>query len=229
MRPQTCGRSVWWRPRALTVAQFERSGSSARCGCTTREPLPSLTARRRSCRGHCGTKVNLTETSMAELNENAAPDLAPEGDASDPIDTLRREKDALQDRLLRTAAEFDNYRKRVDRDRRDQADAMAADALMDLLPIVDDLERALKAADNPGDPFRKGVELIHRQMTDLLRKRGVKTVDAVGADFDPRYHQAVVQEVSPDHREGEVIEEFARGYMLGDRLLRPSMVKVAKA
>jgi molecular chaperone GrpE len=66
-------------------------------------------------------------------------------------------------------------------------------------------------------------------MTELLRKRGVKTIDAVGADFDPRYHQAVVQESSPDHREGEVMEEFARGYMLGDRLLRPAMVKVAKA
>ncbi len=147
-----------------------------------------------------------------------------------PLDTLRREKDALQDRLLRTAAEFDNYRKRVDRDRRDQAEAATADALADLLPIVDDLERALKAPTGAeADAFRKGVELIHQQMIELLRKRGVKAIDAVGADFDPRYHQAVAQESSPDHREGEVMEEFARGYMLGDRLLRPAMVKVAKA
>src|SRR3954463_2709909 len=106
------------------------------------------------------------------------------------LETLRREKDALQDRLLRTAAEFDNYRKRVDRDRKDQADAMAADALMDLLPIIDDFERALKAAEKTEDPLRKGVELIHRQMIDLLRKRGVKSIDSVGNDFDPRYHQA---------------------------------------
>jgi molecular chaperone GrpE len=147
-----------------------------------------------------------------------------------PLETLRREKDALQDRLLRTAAEFDNYRKRVERDRREQAEALTADALSDLLPIIDDLERALKAPSGGDvDAFRKGVELIHRQMTELLRKRGVKTIDAVGTDFDPRYHQAVVQESSPDHREGEVMEEFARGYMLGDRLLRPAMVKVAKA
>jgi molecular chaperone GrpE len=147
-----------------------------------------------------------------------------------PLETLRREKDALQDRLLRTAAEFDNYRKRVERDRREQAEALTADALSDLLPIIDDLERALKAPSGGDvDAFRKGVELIHRQMTELLRKRGVKTIDAVGTDFDPRYHQAVVQESSPDHREGEVMEEFARGYMLGDRLLRAAMVKVAKA
>ena len=147
-----------------------------------------------------------------------------------PLETVRREKDALQDRLLRTAAEFDNYRKRVERDRRERAEALTADALSDLLPIIDDLERALKAPSGGDvDAFRKGVELIHRQMTELLRKRGVKTIDAVGTDFDPRYHQAVVQESSPDHREGEVMEEFARGYMLGDRLLRAAMVKVAKA
>jgi len=150
--------------------------------------------------------------------------------ADSQLDALRKEKDALQDRLLRTAAEFDNYRKRVDRDRRDQADAATADALADLLPIVDDLERALKApATADVDSFKKGIELIHQQMLELLRKRGVKPIDAVGTEFDPRYHQAVAQETSTDHREGEVMEEFARGYMLGERLLRPAMVKVAKA
>src|SRR5690348_16275283 len=151
----------------------------------------------------------------------AATEQAEHGEQESPLDVLRREKDALQDRLLRTAAEFDNYRKRVDRDRRDQAESATADALAAFLPIIDDLERALKAPTG-GDieGFRKGIELIHQQMIELLRKRGVKPVDAVGQDFDPRYHQAVVQEVSPDHREGEVIEEFARGYMLGDRLLR---------
>ena len=164
--------------------------------------------------------------------ESAGAATAPrEQDAQEPaLDALRKEKDALQDRLLRTAAEFDNYRKRVDRDRRDQADAATADAVADLLPIVDDLERALKApAGGDVEGFRKGIELIRQQMTDLLRKRGVKPIDAVGTDFDPRYHQAVAHESSADHREGEVMEEFARGYVLGDRLLRPAMVKVAKA
>jgi molecular chaperone GrpE len=161
----------------------------------------------------------------------AATEPQPEPEAAEPpLEALRREKDALQDQLLRTAAEFDNYRKRVDRDRRDQAEAATASALTGLLPIIDDLERALKApmgGDMEG--FRRGIELIHQQMLELLRKRGVKSIEAVGVDFDPRYHQAVADESSPDHREGEVIEEFARGYMLGDRLLRPAMVKVAKA
>src|SRR4030095_4372671 len=161
----------------------------------------------------------------------AATEPQPEPEATEsPLDAIRREKEALQDQLLRNAAGVDNYRKRVDRDRRDQAEAATASALTGLLPIIDDLERALKAPTG-GDieGFRKGVELIHQQMLELLRKRGGKPIEAVGTDFDPRYHQAVAHDSSPDHREGEVIEEFARGYMLGDRLLRPAMVKVAKA
>jgi molecular chaperone GrpE len=160
---------------------------------------------------------------------DAAVGEAPAGDEN-PLEALRREKDALQDRLLRTAAEFDNYRKRVERDRRDQAEAAMADALEDLLPIMDDLERALQApAGDQADAYRKGVELIHRQMEDLLRKRGVKPIQAVGTDFDPRFHQSVMHEVSSEHRDGEVMEELRRGYMLGERLLRPAMVKVARA
>src|SRR6476619_7038192 len=128
--------------------------------------------------------VNEDDLEQAEATANDAP--------VDPLDALRREKDALQDRLLRTAAEFDNYRKRVERDRRDQADAATANALADLLPIVDDLERALKApAGGDVESFRKGVELIHQQMVELLRKRGVTPIEAVGAEFDPQYHQAV--------------------------------------
>ena len=154
----------------------------------------------------------------------------PDARDADPLAEMRREKDVLQDRLLRTAAEFDNYRKRVERERREQADAAVADALEELLPIIDNLELALGSPAG-GDPevYRKGVELIHRQMAELVRRRGVKPIVAVGTDFDPRFHQAVVHEVSPDHREGEVMEELRRGYMLGDRLLRPAFVKVAKA
>ena len=100
----------------------------------------------------------------------------------------------------------------------------------ELLPLMDDLERALKteSAGEAADAYRKGVELIHRQLGEILRKRGVRPIEALGADFDPYYHQAVSHEPAEGRREGEVIEEFRRGYMLGDRLLRPSMVKVAK-
>lgn len=146
----------------------------------------------------------------------------------DPAEALRAERDALQDRLLRTAAEFDNYRKRIDRERREHADTAAAGILTELLPIVDNLELALQAPATPdAAAFRAGVELIHAQMLDLLRKRGVTPIDAVGRDFDPNVHEAVVQEASAAHREGEVMQELRRGYMLGERLLRAAMVKVA--
>jgi len=147
----------------------------------------------------------------------------------DPLEEMRREKDALHERLLRTAAEFDNYRKRVDRERREFMDQTTADVVAGLLPIVDNFERAMQAPDTPeSDALRKGVEMIHRQMLELLRKHGVEPIQALGADFDPNFHQAVFHEASDAHREGEVMEELQRGYMLRDRLVRPAMVKVAK-
>ena len=167
-------------------------------------------------------------------DQNDLPNGAPGADdtpASMPdeaLTALRAEKDALQDRLLRMAAEFDNYRKRIDRERREQSEAAAESVLLDLLPIVDDLERALQApATGEAEAYRAGVELILRGMVDLLRRRGVTPIDTTDADFDPRVHQAVSQEPSEVHRPGQVIEEFRRGYMLGERLLRAAMVKVA--
>jgi molecular chaperone GrpE len=165
-----------------------------------------------------------------ERDTSAGSDGGAAATEPDAADTLRRERDALQDRLLRTAAEFDNYRKRIERERREWTEFAGADILTEMLPIVDDLERALQApATGDAEAYRRGVELIHKQMVDLLRKRGVKTIEAVGTTFDPRIHEAVMQEVSPDHTEGEVMAELRRGYTLGDRLLRPAAVKVAKA
>jgi molecular chaperone GrpE len=151
------------------------------------------------------------------------------GTTLDP-EELQRQRDEYYDLLLRKTAEFDNYRKRIERERQSVAEAAAADLILELLPLVDDLERALAAETGPEgtETYRRGVELIHRQLLETLRKRGVRPIDALGADFDPHFHQAVSHEPGEDRRDGEVIEEFRRGYMLGDRLLRPSMVKVAK-
>ena len=164
---------------------------------------------------------------MTETINDQDPQPQQEDAQPDPLEELRRERDAVQDRLLRTAAEFDNYRKRMDRERRDLAEYTAGEVMKELLTIIDNLERALHAAEQD-DPLRKGVELIHKQMLEMLRKRGVTPIDALGADFDPNFHQAVIHEESAQHREGEVMEELQRGYVVGDRLLRPSMVKVAK-
>jgi molecular chaperone GrpE len=141
---------------------------------------------------------------------------------------LRQERDDLYDRLLRKTAEFDNYRKRVEKERREQAEQSVVDLLLELLLVTDDFERALAARSEEEDSaYRKGVELIYSKLQDVLRKYGVRPIDALGADFDPNIHQAVQRETGGGYREGEVLEEFRRGYMLGDRLLRPAMVKVA--
>jgi len=159
-----------------------------------------------------------------------SPDEPSETSPSDALLELQRERDDLHDRLLRKSAEFDNYRKRVDRERREQADQAITDFLHDLLLVVDDFDRALTVdAGEDGGSYRKGVELIHAKLNDLLLKRGVRPIETLGTDFDPNVHQAVIHESSPDHREGEVIGELRRGYRIGDRLLRPAMVKVAKA
>ena len=163
--------------------------------------------------------------------EDAAVDAPQEqGKGTADVEQLQKERDDYYDRLLRKTAEFDNYRKRTDRERVQLADAAAADLLKDLLPLVDDLERAVKAdAGSEGTAgIRKGVELILKQLVETLRKRGVTPIEALGADFDPHFHMAVAHEPAEGHRDNEVIEEFSRGYMLGERLLRPSMVKVAK-
>ena len=155
---------------------------------------------------------------------------AANGAAAEDLAALKAERDDFYDRLLRKTAEFDNYRKRIERERREQADQSVVNLLEQLLQVVDDFDLALKVeAGEQAAAYRKGIELIHTKLHDLLRKHGVRPIEALGADFDPNMHQAVVHESSPRHREGEVIGELRRGYMLGDRLLRPSMVKVAKA
>ena len=152
------------------------------------------------------------------------------GDEPPQDRALQDEVDRCRDLLLRKAAEFDNYRKRTERERREQADRSVSDLLLELLPVLDDFERALIAdvSRESADAHRRGVELIHRQLLELLKRRGVRPIDAVGTEFDPHVHQAVTTEVVEGGRDGEVIEEFRRGYMIGERLLRPAMVKVAR-
>ena len=168
--------------------------------------------------------------------EQADAGAQPVADADEAVAAAQKERDAYKDQFLRAVADFDNYRKRIERERRELSEYATADVLLDLLPIIDNFERALSAsapgatADKQPDmeAFKRGIELIHKQTLDLLRKRGVTRIDALGADFDPNVHQAVIHEPSEEHREGEVMEELQRGYKLGDRLLRPAMVKVAK-
>jgi molecular chaperone GrpE len=163
-------------------------------------------------------------------DEQAPAPAAETPPSGDPASQVQKERDELYDRLLRKTAEFDNFRKRIERERKDFTEWAAAEVLNDLLAVMDDFDRAL-AAEAPASAqvYKTGVELIHRALADLVRKRGVTPIEAVGAQFDPHLHQAVAYDVVDGAREGEVVEELRKGYMLGDRLLRPALVKVAKA
>lgn len=167
------------------------------------------------------------------MSNTPLPDDRPtdtETGADAAMEALQRERDELRDRLLRTAAEFDNFKKRTERERREFAEWAAAELLGDVLNVLDDFERALTVPSPPeAKAYRDGVEIIHRQLLDLLKKRGVTPLDLTGATFDPALHQAVAYDESPGAAEGTILNELRRGYRLGERLLRPAMVRVAKA
>src|SRR5687768_8670805 len=125
-----------------------------------------------------------------------APDETPQDAGSaTTADGLQKERNELYDRLLRKTAEFDNFRKRVERDRKEMIEWAAADVLGEVLNIADDFDRALAAPAPPeAMPYKAGLELIQKQLADMLKKRGVTTIDPLGADFDPHHHQAVAYE-----------------------------------
>ena len=150
---------------------------------------------------------------------------------------LKRLQTALaeaQDAILRRQADFENYRKRVERERTEAHNRVVGEAARKLLPVMDNLSRALDAERSVETSesaefrhFLHGVELISKQLSEVLESFGVQPIAAVGERFDPHIHEAVVTEPSDEHEPDTVIEELARGYRIGDRLLRPAMVKVA--
>jgi len=163
-----------------------------------------------------GEKVNSLESMIADLRQQLA---AKEIEAKNNFD-----------RLLRQAAELENYKKRSVRERDDAARYANEMLLKDLLPVVDNLERAIAHAlgGGNGKPLVEGVEMVLRSLLDTLAKHGVSQMIAVGQSFDPAKHEAIAQVESEDHEPNSVVEELHKGYLLRERLLRPALVSVAK-
>jgi molecular chaperone GrpE len=141
-------------------------------------------------------------------------------------DQLQTERDQLFDRLARSQAEFDNYRKRETRERADYRDYALINTVEQFLPVLDNFQLALKA-DSSAEQLRSGVELIVRQMGEVLRSLGVQTIPTAETQFDPRLHEAIEMVERDDLPDHQVMEEVRRGYTLRDRLLRPALVRVA--
>ena len=153
-------------------------------------------------------------------NASPGPDLAAE---------LAQRNAELQDRVLRLQAEFDNFRKRTERERMEFAEYAGEQTVRALLPILDDFERALKAAapGSAGEEFVRGVELIYNRLADTLKKQGLEPISATGTVFDPHQHEAIGRLETEEHEDNTVVQEFQRGYNFKGRLLRPAMVQVA--
>lgn len=157
---------------------------------------------------------------------------ADEQGADAGIEDLRAELDELNGKWLRALADLDNYRKRIERDRRRWSAAAREEIILDLLEVVDNFERALACGDpsgpSEGGSLREGVELILKHLTDILGKHGVTPIETRACEFDPNLHEAVGHVESAGHGPDHIVEETQRGYLLGERLLRCSKVIVSK-
>jgi molecular chaperone GrpE len=172
------------------------------------------------------------ESEAAGAPQNAGEELpvvVPAGAVSrEEFDAVRAEREDLLNSLVRLQADFENYRKRIERDRAAEHYRAVGSAVEPILPILDDFERALETHRDPGyEKFREGFDLIYRRLWGALSKLGVKRIEAAGKQFDPHEHQAVERVESHDHPDGAVLAELAPGYRFHDRVLRPAMVRVA--
>lgn len=141
-------------------------------------------------------------------------------------DQLAAEKADLQERLLRRQAEFDNFRKRAERERMEWAEFSGMEVVRAVLPIADDFERALKV-ECADKEYSRGMDLIYQRLAEVLKKQGLEPVESQGQKFDPNVHHAVNKQQSDEHEEDTVLEEYQKGYNFKGRLLRPAMVKVS--
>ena len=165
-----------------------------------------------------------------DANDQSSATGVPRSEATSHVSEsqkLKVERDALVDRLARLQAEFENARKRGEREQQEFREYAVADAVKALLPSLDSFERALSTEADTTE-FRNGVELIYKQLYDALLKMGLRPIPAKGEPFDPRFHQAVEMVNTSEAKDHEVLEELQRGYKFKDRLLRPAMVKVAQ-
>ena len=177
------------------------------------------------------------ETAAAEpveINSAAGPGETPgavpeEGALGEQLRKLAAEKEELLNTLVRRQADFDNFRKRVEKERSQERQRGIEHVIEQLLPVLDAFDNALASASSPGgaSEYGKGFELIRRQLWDVLSKQGVARIDSVGKEFDPHVHHAIARVETAEHAEGTIVSELQTGYTLHGRVLRPAMVRVA--
>jgi molecular chaperone GrpE len=180
------------------------------------------------------TEAEVEVEAPVEPAASAAPSTSEsevdEGSGDSELERLQKEASEMRELAQRKQAEFENYRKRMERERGDLARYAGADVVKEVLPVLDNLERARNyAAGSSEEQLRDGVAIIHRQLQDILTRMGLTEVESEGKPFDPHIHEAVSQVETDEHPEGTVLSVFQKGYLFKDRLLRPAMVNVARS
>jgi molecular chaperone GrpE len=167
------------------------------------------------------------ETGEVEVEQPVSPEDM--DNLKNELNEMRAKADEYLDGWQRARADFANYKKRVDRDQAQVYQMAVSTIVKRYLDVVDDLERALKNKPQQGDGavWAEGIELVYRKMLALLESEGVKQMDAQGEIFDPNLHEAISQEAHPEYEDGQIIEVIKQGYLLGDRVIRPALVRVA--
>ncbi|MFD1885438.1 nucleotide exchange factor GrpE [Paenibacillus wenxiniae] len=183
-------------------------------------------------------QIPVQETEAAEAVNNNEPTEAGSDTAEptteqvvskDELDRAQAHAEEQTQRLLRAQADFDNFRRRTQKEKEDLAKYASAQLITELIPVIDNFERAMMTKpDHPElESFSKGVDMIFRQLSDVLKNAGLTTMETVGQPFNPEFHQAVMQVESDEYEEGIIVEELQKGYALKDKVLRPAMVKVS--
>lgn len=184
-----------------------------------------------SSEGTDTTEVNEESADEKEKQEETE-EQAVNGESSnyeEEIAALKKEKDDLFDRLLRVQAEFENFKKRTQKEREAERKYKAQDLVNDILPVLDNFERALQVEKTEETSnLIEGISMVHRQLLDALKNNGVEMIETEGKQFDPNLHHAVMQVEDESYESNQIVEELQKGYMLKDRVIRPAMVKVNK-
>ena len=184
--------------------------------------------------------IEPSEVSVAPESDQAGPDAVSASTAADPsqrlqqleqeLQTLKQEHEMLQSQYMRIAADFDNFRKRQSRDQDDLRQQLVCSTLSEILPVVDNFERARQQLNPEGEEaqaLHRSYQGLYKQLVEVLKQQGVARMEVVGQDIDPSLHEAVLREESHEHPEDVVVEELQRGYHLNGRVLRHAMVKVS--
>ena len=175
----------------------------------------------------------INEQDLAQENENSpeTSDKKTDSEGNDELSALQAKYDELNNQYIRLAADFDNYRKRQAQERESLLKYGAENALKKMVEVLDNFERGAKALENVDDceKCKESFNLIHKQVFDTLSKLGLETIEAQGQIFDPNFHEAVMQTPTSEHPEHTIIAELQKGYKMGDKVLRPSLVNVATA